>query len=378
MLWLTCVFILAIWAWPALWLRAVRAKVLADIAIDRREIAFGEACVVHIALRNLSWLPVPVADLLIQLPEGLSAKKGETVRNVRRTTFLWMRQEARFSVTCYGVARGVHRILTGDVQLRVHEGFGLQSTPIPIEVETEVAVWPATAEGASMADPAETLGQIEQFRWLHLDETLLRGIRPYAPGDAYKHLAWHASARSGTWMTKEFAASTDRTVTLALNAQFFDPYWNGTRHSEFDRLCEMVCAWASQLERRGFMLHLAANALVTRDGRRQWHGQQTSTGISSLLSRAVAAANGPFEDVLHRLRTTASGTSPVLVFTAMLTARQIHTIAELARSGRMVVVAPSPGADGSVMQVRAVTGVQLWTPREARREVQDENTAASS
>jgi hypothetical protein len=147
-------------------------------------------------------------------------------------------------------------------------------------------------------------------------------------------------------MTKEFSSSSETTVRLVLNAQLFDPHWMGTTAEEFDALCELVSTWAYGLQAFGTRLEFISNCTISRDPRRQVHGEQRAEGIRSLLGRAHPYANGPFDHVLQLLIKERRTSSPIILFASFMTPAQVRQIAYLARNGCDITLVCGPAWTG--------------------------------
>ena len=75
------------------------------------------------------------------------------------------------------------------------------------------------------------------------------GLREYQPGDAIRHIAWRAYARSETLMTKQFAAYADRRVWLE-----WDHFEGLDREARLSRLCFWVLRLNSTNDEYGLRL----------------------------------------------------------------------------------------------------------------------------
>lgn len=344
--WLPFAVLVAVWAWPFIWYAGVRGRLQARVKLSRHELGQGDPLPFTVSIRNRSWFPCPFVQVVLDLPVGLSASPDREERRLAWTTYLLMRQEVDVQAVCYGSKRGVHSFVAASMYIRINDGLGLKEIYVSAPIVDEVAVQPAFISLAA-AEPAmrELSGKIEILRWLHPDESLLRGIRDYQAGDSYRHLAWQASAREGKWMTKVFAASTESTVTLVLNAQFFDPYWLGTRVEHFDRLCEGAAAVAFRLEMQGFAVQFAANAVVSRDPKRMWHGHQRAAGVRSLLGRAHPYANGSLVDLLQAVNARAPRGGPLIVFSSFFSEPSSRRL-QLLNKERPVTVILGPEPEG--------------------------------
>lgn len=328
-----------IWFWPLLWFRLIRNRIELTVRLERREIPVGGELPLRVTVRNFAWLPCPFVQVTLNLPPGLSGSPDRDLRALSWTTFLFMRQEIAVDAVCYGRTRGVKSFESGSIYARVNDGLGLREIFLSRPVEGEVYVLPSLEPlGAMAPEVREIVGKTEVLRFLHPDETLLRGIREYQAGDPFRQMAWQASARSGKWMTKVFSSSTEASVALLLNAQFFEPYWSGTNTAEFDALCSAAATLSLQLSRRGLPLSFAANAVISRDPKRIWHGRQGPAGVRSLLGRAHPYANSAFVDALRAVLVHAPPGGPLIVFSSFFPDPAVRLLRSVSRERQLILV----------------------------------------
>jgi len=332
-----------IWLWPRVWYYFIRGHIDVEVTFLRQYATIGEAIPLRIVIRNRAWLPCPLAEVIVNLPEGLSNHLREVDSVFRRSTHVYMRQQVVIETSVYARARGIQELR--ETTLHVNEGFGLrevfnaQPTPAFVAVYPNLVVAP---QGARQAQ--EIVGRIEIARWLHPDETVMRGMRNYQSGDLMKHIAWKATARTGQLMVKQFAATTDYDAALIVNAQFFEPFWAGTMKQTFDQLCGLACGVSLQLRQQGIPSMLATNAIISRDPKRQWHGAQSPAGIRTIFARAQPYANAPLAHLFEVVRRETSVSTPIVIITAFLSATHVATIAQLIQAGRHVQVICTPDA----------------------------------
>lgn len=352
---LPLVMLFMIWFWPLLWFRMIRNRIELTVRLERREIPVGGELPLRVAMKNYSWLPCPFVQVTLTLPPGLSGSPDRDARTLSWTTFLFMRQEIAIDAVCYGRTRGVKSFESGSIYARVNDGLGLREIFLSRPVEGEVYVLPSLeAFGPAAPEAREIVGRTEVLRFLHPDETLLRGIREYRAGDPFRQVAWQASARSGEWMTKVFSSSTEAAVTLLLNAQFFEPHWSGTNTAEFDALCSAAAFLSLQLGRRGLPLFFAANAVISRDPKRIWHGRQGPAGVRSLLGRAHPYANAAFADALRSTLARAPSGGPLIVFSSFYPESAARLLRSASRERQLVLVVGPEGEAGVVPGARVV------------------------
>lgn len=331
-----------VWFWNGIWFRIIRDKLTVEVTVAGKAVEVGSALQISVRVRNGSWLPCPFVQLSLELPTGLSARPDVLYPGITRTTYLMMRQEISFETECYGWRRGLQDFRHKPVVLRLNEGFGIRELFVSREVSSQVVVYaPRALAVAGLAALRDINGDVERMRWLLPDEALLRGIRGYQPGDAFKHIAWHASARTGEWMTKQFSSSTDVSVGIILNAQFFDPHWQGTRVETFDALCGVLVALVARLDRLKIPVYFAANAIYPGRVKQLWYGRQQVGGLKWLTGSMLPYTNADMLTLLPLLHKYLPLDAPLLIFTAFLTESQRRAIAWEARRRKVYLVCPS-------------------------------------
>jgi hypothetical protein len=347
MLWIPVFLVLIIWTWPELWIRLVENRLDVEVDVLRRHVKQHERIPLLVKIRNRSWLPCPFVECSLTLPEGLGTMQTsecaqrEERDTLRVRTFLLPRQEVVIEIDCFGLQRGPCKIT--EVSVRVNEGFGLRSLYLHPSVDKTVYVLPNLYELSNQKVPMQdVLGQIEIMRWLFPDETLLRGIREYQRGDAYKHIAWSASARAGKWMTKQFSSATDVRILLVMNAQHSETYWEKAPRIRFDHLCNLTVAIAWQLTAQGFTVEFGSNAVFEGYPKTQWFGVQSAESIQILLGKAHPFANCPLEHILESLYGKALSQHVLILVTDLLTETYTSLLQGLAqRFGHVAVISGS-------------------------------------
>jgi uncharacterized protein (DUF58 family) len=341
--------------WPSIWARVVHDKVSVDIVLHAHQITVGQSVGMTIVIRNLSWLPCPFAEITVELPSGLSVDERGRNRMIQLRTFLLMRQEVQFEVTCFAQKRGqcsfVHRNLT----VRLNEGFGFQSVFVTQPVGEILVVLPKFMDDAAQIRRIhEWMGNVEVTRWLHPDETLLRGIREYQVGDPFKHIAWQASARTGAWMTKQFSSSTETTPMILVNAQYADPHWQGTNSDDFEQLCSIAVTCARDMQSRGMRFQFATNAAYPNVPKQRWYGEQSVEGMRVLLGHVQSATNGDFSEILKEARLHGQRRGPVMVFTSFLTDLQWRLLRQMISDGHSLTIVAGPEWDQAIPKIKGL------------------------
>lgn len=121
--------------------------------------------------------------------------------------------------------RGVYDIgnasLSCGVLLGTHRYWSEQSA------SSSVVVYPRILENEELPYPlSQMMGQIITRNRLLTDPFLVRGIRPYAPGDLIRDIHWAATARSEDLQVRIHDSTACSQLLVVLNAQRFDKQWD--------------------------------------------------------------------------------------------------------------------------------------------------------
>jgi uncharacterized protein (DUF58 family) len=378
-LWFVICLVALVSTWPHIWFRMVRDKVEVNVVAEKVQVEQGKEIPVRVTLRNRSWLPCPYVELTLDLSPGLTARADKAERTLRWKTYAFMRQEVTATLVCYATRRGLHELGHRPVVLRMNEGFGLRDLFLSREFRQDIVVFPKLRPLLDVRAEMDALvGDVEVRRWLHPDEAMLRGIRPWQPGDSHRHIAWLASARSGEWMTKEFSTTTDLQACLLLNAQFYEIPWLGSDVERFDELCSVTRAVAYALGRRKVPIVFASNATSPGQPRRRWHGEQTPAGIKVLLGHFHPLPNCDFAHVLASVPEKVQASTPLIVIAHYLSQQHIHLLRQHVRRGRRVHVVWS-GDEAGLRRLRDMgAGVVPVGLEIDRREVATDGERAGS
>jgi len=331
------------WGWPYLWLFIVRRFIHLKVEVERGLAEIGETLEMTCTLQNTSWVRCPSVRLRVTLPEGLIADDDEQKHVMEMSTYLRERESVVFTARFRTLRRGIYSFKDAPVEVVISEGWGLRHQVIEQVIDHELVVMPGLiGSAAAHVVPTALLGNIEVRRWLFPDEALLRGIRPYQPTDAFKHIAWTASAAAGEWMAKEFSSSSEATVHLVLNAQFHENYWLGTNYEVFDNLCSRVATMANLLSRRGYRLKFWTNANYQRDPTRRFFGTQTPAGLRTLLGALKPLAVMPLFLLIESISKQGRDPLDVLLFTNCLSEKD-RRLLSMERYHLHVTVLPESG-----------------------------------
>lgn len=178
----------------------------------------------------------------------------EVVRNDKPFMLPWMRVESRispylrlgrqdnlhvsgemyycslFTIMPHQQIRRRHRVRflhrgyydLGSVALTAGDMLGISKTHKIQELSVPVLVYPRLIDPEDLPIPiSRTLGEIVRRQQLLSDPFLVRGLRPYQPGDPVRDIHWPATARTGEVHVRvhDFTARTRLLVVLNMQSE---------------------------------------------------------------------------------------------------------------------------------------------------------------
>ncbi|AEJ44172.1 DUF58 domain-containing protein [Alicyclobacillus acidocaldarius] len=286
-LWLPLLIVMALWLWPRAFARAVSGRVEGFLTASRAEMNPGDEVSLCVTLVNRSWMPIPLAEVEIELPPQLSFHCEQASRLGRVALSVLPRRQADIEFRAYAWRRGpAHPV---QARAALSEGLGLLDTHIALDNRVSLAVRPRQLR-VGPHFPFAPSGWMTRESRAFPDETALRSVRPYVMGDPVRHIHWRASARLGQLMVKEFFTTEAPDWAIVLSAQATDPYWAGALHPDtFDAMCEQALAIAQWLTRGGGRVDFATNA-ACGNRQRATIAWLSAEGVASLLAHAQPIA----------------------------------------------------------------------------------------
>lgn len=198
--------------------------------------------------------------------EGEEGEMIETVRNDSPFLIPWLRLESRvsphlrlgsqenldvsahrhyssvFTLMPYQQIRRTHKVTflrrgqydLGNASLTVGDLLGFSQRHLQQELSASVTVYPRLLDETHLPSLNSLLmGSPSNHRQLTCDPFLIRGIRPYLPGDPVRDIHWPATARTGQAQVRIHDHTTRTQLLVVINAQCEDLQW-------FDRVPEAL------------------------------------------------------------------------------------------------------------------------------------------
>lgn len=228
--------------------------------------------------------------------EGEECELVEVVRNDKPFMIPWLRLESRisphlqlgsqdnlhvsderyycslFTLAPYQQIKRRHRVKfhhrgyydLGNASLTVGDLLGVYQSQRNQRLSTPIYVYPKLLDQEELPVPISRItGELVRRRQLLQDPFLIRGIRPYQPGDPVRDIHWPATARTGEVHVRVHDYSAQTRLLVALNIQREDLQWNDYLPAEDEAITEYAISLAAticmQALRNGMAAGLAVN-----------------------------------------------------------------------------------------------------------------------
>jgi uncharacterized protein (DUF58 family) len=176
------------------------------------------------------------------------------------------RRAAQFRMSEIFKSRGIHRL--PEIMLATSFPFGLIERRIAVRDTSEIVVYPRV----HAVRPAV----LEQVSGVRSVPRIVRGegddffsLRDYVPGDDIRQVAWRASARRGSYVVRELARQTSRSVAIVL-----DTCLNGdaaVSPGDFEEAVDLAASLAVAFLRKGYAVSVVTPGLCLEQGEGNSH-----------------------------------------------------------------------------------------------------------
>jgi len=228
--------------------------------------------------------------------EGEEAELVEVVRNEKAFVIPWLLVESRisphlrlgkqdnlfvsgemhycsqFTLLPYQQIRRRHRVRflhrgaydLGNASLTAGDLLGFFQFQRTQELNAPVLVYPRLLDIEELPIPmSRMLGELTRRQQLLQDPFLVRGIRPYQPGDPVRDIHWPATARTGDVQVRIHDYSARTKLLVVLNGQRNEQQWHANMSEEDAEVIEQGITLAASIcvraIRDGLAVGLAAN-----------------------------------------------------------------------------------------------------------------------
>lgn len=162
-----------------------------------------------------------------------------------------------------------------EVPLMFANPFGVEVLPVAMKMLLDSPVGGRARRGVEAGRPTNLTGEGDS----------LKELREHVPGDAFKRIAWKASARRGKLVVREMERDQRDVVWLAVDASV--ELWAGELgHSPLDHAVEQVASLAARHLTKGDRVGL----IITASRLRSWLAPATGPSHASKIAAALASA----------------------------------------------------------------------------------------
>lgn len=228
--------------------------------------------------------------------EGEEGEMIEVVRNDRPMIVPWLRVESYisphlqigsqdnlhvadsmyycslFSLMPYQQVKRRHKVKflhrgaydLGNASLTAGDMLGLSQSTHEQAMSVPVLVYPRLLDERDIPEPlSRLLGETIAQRQLLTDPFLVRGIRPYLPGDPVRDIHWPATARTGETMLRVHDHTAQTRLLVVINAQRTANQWGDRimeyEEGEMEHMISMAATLCVKALRAGLPAGFAAN-----------------------------------------------------------------------------------------------------------------------
>lgn len=157
--------------------------------------------------------------------------------------------------------RGVYNL--GNATLTAGDAVAQLQCTREQHMDVPIIVYPRLLSEEEMPEPITQLaGEIARTRQLQQDPFLVRGVRPYQPGDPVRDIHWPATARMGQAQVRVHDDACQARLLVVLNGQLREDQWDELMDYEQDvieREISMAATLCVQLVRAGLTAGFTCN-----------------------------------------------------------------------------------------------------------------------
>lgn len=200
-----------------MWLRGLRVT----LRFGEQGIEVGEPCKLREIIRNEKRMPLPALQVKFATTANFQfedAGDAATTDKVYRADIFSVagRKQVTRTLTFHGLVRGYYQI--SEIQLVAQDYFFSRRFARAMENQAAIYVYPAKLSILPFEETyRQIMGELIARRNFHEDPFYFRGIRPYQPYDAVKHINWKSSAKHGELLVNSFEHTYSQEVCILLN-----------------------------------------------------------------------------------------------------------------------------------------------------------------
>jgi len=316
-------------------------------SIDKDRIMPGEEFTLTTTIENNKRLPISFLTLSEKMPMAIEfasdsnqVKEGTDLWHLSKYTISWYERKRRiYKLKCN--QRGAY--ILRDINVTVGDLFGFSVETIPEEDFLEFLVYPRLMNIDNFQF-ANTNFQGDNYvkRWIHQDPLFIKGIREYNVEDRMKDIHWKSSLKMDKLMVKEYDFTSDRELTIILNAQCGEPFWGSIQPVLIENGIKIAASLASIAIKQGVPSGMWTNSqligIQTKIPTEVHPDINALKRIMELSARISYSVTVRFSEYLRSRIAEFNRNSTYVIITPYLDEDAVNVLSKLKRRGILIKI----------------------------------------
>lgn len=316
-------------------------------SIDKDRINLGEEFTITTTIENNKRLPISFLTLSERMPAAIEfvsdnnrVKDGADLWHLSKYTISWYERKRRiYKLKCN--QRGAY--VLRDINVTVGDLFGFSAETNIKEDFLEFLVYPKLVNMKNFQFSNTNLqGDNYVKRWIHQDPLYIKGIREYNVEDRMKDIHWKSSLKMDKLMVKEYDFTSDRELTIIVNAQCGEPYWGSIQPAIIENGIKVAASLASIAIKEGVATGMWTNCQLvgvdTRISSEVYPDINALKKIMELSARMSYSVTVKFSDYLRSKITEFNRNSTYIIITPYLDEESVSILSKLKRRGILIKI----------------------------------------
>lgn len=315
--------------------------------IDKDRLMPGEEFILTTTIENNKRLPISFLTLSEKMPMAIEFSSDNN--QVKEGSDLW--HLSKYSISWYERKRRIYKLkcdkrgayVLRDINVTVGDLFGFSAETIPEEDFLEFLVYPKLMSMNNFMF-ANTNFQGDNYvkRWIHQDPLFIKGIREYNVEDRMKDIHWKSSLKMDKLMVKEYDFTSDRELTIILNAQCGEPFWGSIQPVLVENGIKVAASLASIAIKQGVPSGMWTNSQLigvqTKIPSEVYPDINALRRIMELSARISYSVTVKFSDYLRSKITEFNRNSTYVIITPYLDEDTVNILSKLKRKGILIKI----------------------------------------
>jgi uncharacterized protein (DUF58 family) len=316
-------------------------------SIDNDRIMPGEEFELTTTIENNKRLPISFLTLSEKMPIDIEFVSDNN--QVKEGTELW--HLSKYNISWYERKRRIYKLkcnqrgayILRDINVTVGDLFGFSAETIPKEDFLEFLVYPKLMNMENFQFANTNLqGDNYVKRWIHQDPLYIKGIREYNVEDRMKDIHWKSSLKMDKLMVKEYDFTSDRELTIIVNAQCGEPYWATIQPVLIENGIKVAASLASVAIKQGVSSGMWTNSQLvgveTKIPAEVYPDINALRKIMELSARMSYSVTVKFSDYLRSKIPEFNRNSTYIIITPYLDEDSANILSKLKRRGILIKI----------------------------------------